>query len=65
VRLVQRFAVLIRDRKTDPPADPRVTNAAFDVWLGKALSCGVRTVEMFARGLEQDGTAVRGALTTP
>jgi hypothetical protein len=61
VPLVQRFAGLIRDRT----ADPRVTNAAFDVWLDEALSCGVRTVEMFARGLEQDGAAVRAALTTP
>ncbi len=61
VPLVQRFAGFIRDRTTDP----RITNAAFDVWLGEALSCGVRTVEMFARGLEQDGTAVRAALTMP
>jgi transposase len=61
VPLVQRFAGFIRDRTTDP----RITNAAFDVWLGEALSCGVRTVEMFARGLEQDGAAVRAALTMP
>jgi transposase len=61
VPLVQRFVGFIRDRT----ADPRITNAAFDVWLDDALSSGVRTVEMFARGLEQDGAAVRAALTTP
>jgi transposase len=27
--------------------------------------CGVRAVETFAAGLEQDGSAVRAALTTP
>jgi len=61
VPLVQRFAKFIRDRT----ADPRITNAAFNVWLEDARSSGVRTVEMFARGLEQDGAAVRAALTTP
>lgn len=61
VPLGQRFAGFIRDRT----ADPRIANSAFDVWLDTARSCGVRTVEMFARGLEQDGAAVRAALTTP
>jgi transposase len=34
-------------------------------WLQEARRCGVRTVETFAMGIEQDGEAVRGALTTP
>ena len=33
--------------------------------IDDALSCGVRTLEMFVRGLEQDGAAVRAALATP
>ena len=59
--LVQRFTTLLRGRT----ADPRVIQAAFDVWLDEALTSDVRTVEMFARGLEQDGAAVRAALMTP
>lgn len=64
VALVQRFAGFVRDRT----AEPRITDAAFDVcdvWLADALSCGVRTVEVFARGIEQDGAAARAGLTTP
>lgn len=37
----------------------------FEAWLGEARRCGVRAVETFAEGLEQDGDAVRAALTTP
>jgi transposase len=61
VRLVQRFAALLRDRT----ADPEITGAAFDAWLDEALTCGIRTVETFAQGLAKDGMAVRAALTTP
>ncbi len=61
VRLVQRFVALLRDRT----AAPQVTRAAFDAWLEEALTCGIRAVETFARGLAKDGMAVRAALTTP
>jgi len=61
VRLVQRFVALMRDRT----AAPQVTRAAFDAWLDEALTCGIRAVETFARGLAKDGMAVRAALTTP
>lgn len=41
------------------------TCSAFEQWLSEARTCGVRAVETFAQGLEQDGGAVRAALTTP
>ncbi|WP_240356483.1 MULTISPECIES: hypothetical protein [Myxococcus] len=33
--------------------------------MGEARACEVSAVETFAEGLEQDGAAVRAALTTP
>ncbi len=36
-----------------------------DAWLAEARACGVSAVETFAAGLEQDGAAVRAALTLP
>ncbi len=45
--------------------DPATALAALEVWLADARVCGVRNVETFAAGLEQDGAAVRAALTTP
>lgn len=59
--LVRRFAALVRDRTSDA----RIMLAAFDAWLTEARTCGIRALETFARGLEQDGAAVRAALTTP
>lgn len=63
--LARRFTALVRrcgvghvDRHPDPCRE-------FDVWLAEAQACGVRAMETFAAGLEQDGTAVRAALTTP
>lgn len=41
------------------------TTARYDRWLDDALTCGVRAVETFARGLVQDGAAVRAAFTSP
>ena len=35
------------------------------LWLIDARTCGVRPIEAFAEGLQQDGAAVRAALTTP
>lgn len=59
--LVQRFAGLVRDHT----AEARAAIAAFNTWLTDALKCGVRAVMTFAAGLQQDGEAVRAALTTP
>jgi len=60
VSLARRFAALVRDRAADMP----VVQTTFDRWLDDASTCGVRAVETFARGLAQDGGAVRAALTT-
>lgn len=60
VSLARRFAALVRDRA----ADMQVVRTTFDRWLDDASTCGVRAVETFARGLAQDGAAVRAALTT-
>ena len=59
--LVQRFAALIRG----PTHHVEQQRAAFATWLADARTCGVRAVETFAAGLEQDGDAIRAALTTP
>lgn len=59
--LVRRFAALVRDRTSAA----RIVLAAFDAWLSEARRCGIRALETFARGLEQDGAEVRAALTTP
>jgi transposase len=60
IPLVRRFVALVRSRT--PPAG-RVE--AFEAWLAEARTCGIRTIETFAAGLQQDGPAVRAALTTP
>jgi transposase len=39
--------------------------ADFDAWLAEARACGIRVVESFAAGLDQDGAAVRAALRLP
>ena len=61
--LARRFTGIVRtacqaDAKGGDVAEP-------DAWLAEARSCGVAAVETFAAGLEQDGAAVRAALTTP
>jgi len=61
IALVRRFATLLRDRD----ANAREATAGYDRWLDDALTCGVRAVETFARGLAQDGAAVRAAFTSP
>ena len=38
---------------------------AFEAWLAEARGCGVRVVESFAANLDQDGCAVRAALSLP
>ncbi len=46
-------------------ADPEAALKELDTWLTDARTSGVRAVETFAAGLEQDGAAIRSALTTP
>jgi transposase len=62
--LARRFTALVRacgvagEQRRAPSDD-------LDAWLAEARACGVRALETFATGLEQDGAAVRAALTTP
>jgi transposase len=58
IALVRRFVALVRER-------PAHAAAVFDAWLADVRASGVRAVQTFAAGLEQDGAAVRAALTTP
>lgn len=63
--LVRRFVNLIRSCSLQ--GDQRCTDplGAFDRWIADATACGIRAVETFAKGLAQDGNAVRAALTMP
>lgn len=65
VGLARRFGELMRERGVTRGAQPVTSCATFEQWLSEARICGVRAVETFAAGLEQDGSAVRAALTTP
>ncbi len=65
VRLVRRFGEIVRERGVTRGAEPIETCSTFEQWLGEALTSGVRAVETFVQGLEQDGDAVPAALTTP
>ena len=61
--LARRFTGIVRAAcKADAKGGDVV---GLDGWLAEARSCGVAAVETFAAGLEQDGAAVRAALTTP
>ena len=63
--LARRFTALVRGCGVRQKPDPATALAALEVWLADARACGVRNVETFAAGLEQDGATVRAALTTP
>ncbi|WP_439329346.1 transposase [Corallococcus sicarius] len=64
VALTRRFCELVRSRGVSQGARPTKSCRSFEAWLGEARACGVRAVETFAEGLEQDGDAVRAALTS-
>lgn len=64
VDLARRFCDIVRRaglREQQDGSSPK----AFDAWLVEARRCGVRGVESFAASLDQDGAAVRAALTLP
>jgi hypothetical protein len=63
--LARRFATLVRRCSTGAGDRHLAPVDAFEVWLSDARACGVRAIETFAAGLEQDGAAVRAALTEP
>jgi len=63
--LARRFTALVRSCGTGQPMRPVAPAADLDAWLAEARACGIGAVETFAAGLEQDGAAVRAALTEP
>jgi len=63
--LVRRFADLVRGCSIGSKAACRAPITTFKGWLADALRSGVSAVATFARGLQQDGAAVKAALTTP
>jgi transposase len=63
--LARRFCTIVRDGSVDHCRDGNTPLTDYDAWLVEARSCGIRAVETFAAGLEQDGAAVRAALTLP
>ena len=66
--LARRFTALVRAcgvkgrQAGNAPAKPV---AELDGWLAQARACSIPAIETFAAGLEQDGAAVRAALTEP
>ncbi|WAP71464.1 transposase [Jiella pelagia] len=60
IHLVRRFVDLVRRVGTKA----RDAGPVFDTWLLEAKTCGVRAMETFAAGLEQDRSAVNAALQT-
>ena len=63
--LARRFTELVRACCAGSRDRAEAPLEALEAWLRDARACGVPVVETFAAGLEQDGDAVRAALTTP
>ena len=63
--LARRFTALVRACGVSQKPDPEAARAGLATWLADARKSGVRAVETFAAGLEQDGAAIQAALTTP
>ena len=62
--LARRFTTLVRGCGAGGKLGPDAALAGLEAWLADARASGIRAVETFAAGLEQDGAAVRAALTT-
>ena len=58
-------AALVRECGVNPKVGPEAARVALTTWLADARRSGVRALETFAAGLEQDGAAIQAALTTP
>ena len=63
--LARRFTTLVRGCGIGQPTRPVAPAVELDAWFAEARACGIAAVETFAAGLEQDGAAVRAALTEP
>src|SRR3954468_10780656 len=64
-RLARRLTALVRGCGVNPKVGPEAARVALNTWLADARRSGIRALETFAAGLEQDGAAIRAALTTP
>src|SRR5215213_6269001 len=63
--LARRLTALVRGCGVNPTVGPAAARVALTTWLADARTSGVRALETFAAGLEQDGAAIQAALTTP
>lgn len=63
--LARRFTSLVRGCCSGGDECCWAPRNVFDARLAEARARGVRAIATFAAGLEQDGAAVRAALTTP
>jgi transposase len=63
--LARRFTVLVRGCGVRGSANPTTALTTLEAWLADARTSGVRAMQTFAAGLEQDGAAIRAALTMP
>jgi transposase len=63
--LARRFTTLARGCGAGGKLGPDAALAELEAWLADTRTSGVRAMETFAAGLEQDGAAGRAALTTP
>ena len=63
--LARRLTALVRECGVNPKVGPEAARVALNTWLADARRSGVRALETFAAGLEQDGAAIQAALTTP
>jgi transposase len=65
IALVQRFVALVCKSGVGQTQVHCTQLAAYSEWLADAASSDVDAVKTFAAGLEQDGAAIRAALTMP
>src|SRR3954465_9980042 len=63
--LARRLMALVRGCGVNAKVSPEAAHVALTTWLADARACGVRALETFAAGLEQDGGAIRAAPPTP
>jgi transposase len=63
--LARRFTALVRGCGVHGHAHPKAALATLEVWLADVHTSGIRAMQTFAAGLEQDGAAIRAALATP
>ncbi len=63
--LARRFTALVQACGVGQATRPAAPLTVLAAWLTEARACGISAVKTFATGLEQDGNALRAALTLP